>query len=159
MHSNKICVYIFMLLSIVLGSCNKYKIEKIDRNEIKKQELESIKSQILSDYPEIYACDTQENAKNCFERQLNEHLGVQLKGVAVDDNEITKDTLWLTVNVSKEGELSLRPLEVSLTEEYVALYDTIQKSLKEISPIKPAFIKDVTVSCNFKLPLVIKNIE
>jgi len=123
-----------------------------------KAQLETIKKQALSNYPEIYTCNDQENAKVCFERQLNEHLGFQLEGVTVNDYETTKDTLWLTVSVSKTGELSLKPLKDN-SEEYAYLYDTIQKSLKDISPVKPAFINGVTVNCNFKLPLVIKNME
>lgn len=147
-----------LMLSFLGGSCNYFNIEKTDRNAIKNEQLEVIKKKALKNYPEIYVCDEQENAKICFERQLNEHLGIKLAGVAVDENEITKDTLWLTVHVSNTGVLSLSPLKNSI-EEYAYLHDTIQKALDDISPIKPAFINGVTVNCNFKLPLVIKNIE
>lgn len=147
-----------LMLSFLVNGCNYFNIEKVDRDTIKEEQLEVIKKKSLQNYPEIYACDAQENAKICFERQLNEHLGTSLVGVAVDENEITKDTLWLTVQVSNTGVLSLSPLK-NITEEYAYLHDTIQKALDDISPIKPAFINGVTVNCNFKLPLVIKNIE
>lgn len=147
-----------LMLTFFVSSCNYFNIEKTDRNIIKKEQLEAFKNKSLKNYPEIYACDDKENPKICFERQLNEHLITKLEGVAVDENEITKDTLWLIVSVSKTGNLSLNPLD-DITEEYTYLYDTIQKSLEDISPIEPAFINGIKVNCNFKLPLVIKNIE
>ena len=158
MYLNKIYFNILLILSFLMSGCNYFKMEKINREDVKAQELENIKKEPLRDYPEIYACENKEDAKDCFERQLNEHLGIQLEGVVVNENETTKDTLWLTVNVSETGVLSLKPLD-NVLEEYTYLYDTIQKSLKDISPIKPAYIKGVNVNCNFKLPLVIKNID
>lgn len=158
MSSSKIVVYSLLLVATFLSSCNYFKVEKVDRNEIKKAQLNEIKNKSLENYPEIYNCSTEENAKSCFERQLNEHLDTQLADLVVDEDEITKDTIWLTVNVSKTGVLSLKPFD-NVTEEYKILYDTIQKSLEDISPIKPAHINGVTVNCNFRLPLVIKNIE
>jgi len=158
MYLVKIYMFSLLLLSFLMSSCNYFQVEKINREDVKKNQLEIIKKQSLRNYPEIYSCDNEEDTKICFERQLNEHLGTRLKGVVVNENETTKDTLWLTVNVSKTGELTLKPID-NVTEEYTYLFDTIQKSLEDISPIKPAFVQNVTVNCNFKLPLVIKNIE
>lgn len=158
MNPKRFCIYSFLLSSILWSSCTNFRFEKLDRNEIKKVQLNEIRKKSLKNYPEIYSCEAQEDPKICFERQLNEHLGSHLAGVVVDEDEITKDTIWLTVHVSRTGELSLKPIQ-NFTEEYQYLYDTIQKSLEDISPIKPAYINGVTVNCNFKLPLVIKNIE
>ena len=158
MYLGKIQIYILCCFSFLMSGCEYFKVKKINREDVKAQELENFKKEPLRDYPEIYACENKEDAKDCFERQLNEHLGIQLEGVVVNENETTKDTLWLTVNVSETGVLSLKPLD-NVLEEYTYLYDTIQKSLEDISPVKPAFIKGVNVNCNFRLPLVIKNME
>jgi len=158
MYSSKIVVCSFLFAVTFLSSCNYFTIEKVDRNEIKEAQLKEIKNKSLENYPEIYNCTSSEDPKTCFERQLNEHLGNQLAGVVVDEDEITKDTIWLTINVSNTGVLSLNPME-NVTEEYQELYNTIHESLKDISPIKPAHINGVTVNCNFKLPLVIKKLE
>ena len=134
--------------------CNYFSVKKIKREEVKNNQLQEVRSNALENYPKIEFCEESKNSKECFEKQLLNHLNTSLE--SPDVNAIhtpKKDTLWLVVHVSKDGQMSLKDQQVE--EEFKDIVAKIDSTLLAISPIEPAHTQGVKVSCNFKLPLVI----
>lgn len=150
-------ILIFQLILFCTG-CNYFKVEKLNRDDIKEiqlKELKEIKERDLQNYPEIGSCSTIQTSKECFEKQIIDLLGNNLK-YPKPITSFKKDTIWLTIQVSKNGDMSLKPQELA-NEEFQKMVYKIDSTLQATSPIKPAHINGINVSCNFKLPLVINN--
>ena len=150
--------YILILkLLLFCTSCNYFNVKKIDRKEVKEMQLKEITNRGLQNYPKIDDCNSEQNSKECFENQLINHFHASfgsLKKISTVEN-FEKDTVWLVVHVTKDGEMSLKPHE--LEEEFEKVFSKIDSTLFALSPIQPAHINGVNVNCNFKLPLVINS--
>jgi len=155
MGYNKCWHVLISALLLFLTGCNFFNIEKIDREQVKESQLQEIRDSALENYPQINFCEENSNSKECFEHQLLAHLNESLAESSVDvyKNEVEKDTLWLIVHVTKDGEMGLKDQVVDA--EFQQIITKIDSTLKALSPIEPAHTQGIKVSCNFKLPLVI----
>lgn len=145
-----------LLISLMLFfvGCNYFKVEKINREDVKEAHLKQV-IENFQNYPLIDSCDDAENSKLCFEKQVTDLLGNNLNYPNVTDLK-QKDTIWLVIQVTKNGDMSLKPYDLE-NEEFQNVILKIDSTLRATSPIQPAHINGEVVNCNFKLPLIINN--
>lgn len=153
----------FILFTIpLLSGCNYFTIEKKDKTILVKQEIEALKLRGLDTYPLIDSCDSEEKeeSKKCFETQLLDHINNYFNEKEQLIGESKTDTLWMLIGVSKTGELSLKSgIDTTKFSNFEAIKIKLEDALFDISPIKPAILRNQPVNCQFKLPMVITNTE
>lgn len=136
----------------LLGCSHFNTVEKENEAAIFEKRLEEIKKNGIELYPEIKPCANLTD-KACFQKQLNVVLKQNLeKNDSISISKAT-DTIWLNITINRAGFMILKNRD-SLNEN--SAKETIEKTLKELSPIKAATINGLPVNCNFKMPLILK---
>ena len=154
-------LFIFSV-ALLLSGCNYFVIEKKDKTVLVKQEIETLKARGLDIYPLIDDCNSEEkeDSKKCFETQLLAHINNYFNEEEPLTGESKTDTLWMKIEVSKTGELSLKSkIDTTRFSNFEAIKTKLEAALFDISPIKPAILRNQPVNCQFKLPIVITNTE
>ncbi|WP_040472256.1 hypothetical protein [Aquimarina agarivorans] len=151
---------IFILTLTSLCSCTYFDFKKNDRHAIAKQQLNEIKSRSLDTYPLLNPCDdeSQKASKKCFEQQIVAHIYSYFDEAYIMDQPTLKDTLWVQINVSKKGNLTLKAAQNATDfSNFNFIEEKLKQALLDASPIQPAIVRGFPVASVFKLPLIIDN--
>ncbi len=151
---------ILLIINTILCSCNYFDYTKKDRTEIAKQQLKEIKERSLDTYPLLQTCETETKkaSKKCFEDQITTHIHSYFEEAYVVDKTIQKDTLWVQIAISKQGDLTLKSAaNASDYSNFDFIKEKLEQALFDVSPIQPAIVHGFPVAAVFQLPLIIDN--
>jgi len=133
-------------------SCNYFDFSKKNKDIIIEERIKEIKANGLELYPKISSCKKL-TSKACFEKQLTQKLATSLKETIIADKIKHTDTIWMTIQINNKGTLSLKKI-TAITDSKIK--QTIQNTLKKLSPIQSATINGTPVNSNFKIPIILK---
>lgn len=147
---------ILFFVCLAFYSCNHFNFKKQNRIQIATQQIEALKNEGLENYPEIKPCEN-ELPKNCFENQLISHINDYFTETVINEYKWKKDSLSVFITVSNSGKLGVKLFKKEDTVAFNIIKNRLEQALLDLSPIKPASIKGVSVNCQFKLPIIFAN--
>ena len=110
-------------------------------------------------FPECKDIPSREKQKICFQLEISQHIYGSLKQYQLNSKEAINDTVLVKLKVNAIGETSLTDIQISKkTKELLPEFDSIVKvSLLKLPTLLPAIKRDMPVSTEFVLPIVLKN--
>ncbi|MDC7994067.1 hypothetical protein [Altibacter sp. HG106] len=152
---------VFILLVIILNSCQFFETEKISSETFYEQEKAQLDWKDVDRYPTFPACMSfteKAEQKKCFETTVLDHLYRSIENRDLEATQALHDTLWIEFVIAKNGELILRnPLDMdSLTKASLPhLTAWIQESMDSLPRLEPAYKRGIPVRSHYSFPLVL----
>ena len=128
--------------------------------DILKEDLQTFNWNEVDEYPTFAVCDkvsTKAQKKNCFESTLTTYITSQLTNEIIVVTQDINDTIMVTFQISKKGELSVKDIKNSdlITAQIPKMDMFLKEGLKYLPKIFPAIKRSQPVKTEFKLPVVI----
>ena len=151
---------ISVLLVLLLGSC-QYLDHAPTKEELLKQELNSINWDEVDALPSVPGCDTLTDIalqKNCFFEYLSREVQLRLDPQSLAVYYPERDTIEVKVTVFPDTSLKFEPQFAKDTIAYdAAKIDSIlAQRLADFPKINPAVKRGVPVKSQFILPVILK---
>lgn len=133
----------------------------MDADAIIQEELQTINWNEVDVYPSFENCDevsSKSDKKFCFENTLLNHINQNLAKQVLVVSESINDTIFLTLNCSNTGKLTINNLRIKEeTRQQIQNLDSIILSSFDSLPILyPAIKRSQPVATEFKLPIILK---
>ncbi|MDT0688089.1 hypothetical protein [Autumnicola psychrophila] len=152
-----------LLISIFLifTSCN-FETKKISSEEVLDQESKMLNWKEVDEYPAFEDCQQETElaqAKNCFERKVAENIYAYLAKQQPVVTESIDDTLYLYLEISKQGRPkidSIVSIDTTLTNQLPKIEEWLYQSIDSLPKIYPASKRGIPVSTVFRMPVLIK---
>lgn len=146
--------------SFLAVSCSYFE-NKWKRNPI--QEVNTIVNFNTVDafplFPNCKDIPSREKQQICFQLEISRHIYAALKKYELNANEIINDTVLVKLRINSLGETSLSTIKISeKINELLPEFDSILKvSLQSLPKLKPAIKRNMPVTTEFTLPIILKN--
>jgi len=110
-------------------------------------------------FPECKDIPSREKQKICFQLEVSQHIYSSLKEYHLNAKEAVNDTVLVKLKVNAVGKTSLSGIQISSkTKQLLPEFDSIVKvSLSKLPILLPAIKRDMPVTTEFVLPIVLKN--
>jgi len=149
-----------LFVTFLIFSCN-FETKKISSEEVLELESKTLNWKEVDEYPAFEDCqgETQLNAaRDCFEREVTENIYAYLTKQQPVVTEAIDDTLYLYIQISKEGrpEIDSVKIDSTVTNQLPEIEQWLNQSIDSLPKIYPASKRGVPVSTVFKMPIVIK---
>jgi hypothetical protein len=110
-------------------------------------------------FPNCKDIPSREKQKICFQLQMAQHIYASLKEYQFNAKEIINDTVLVKLKVDTAGKTSLSAIQIAdKTKQLLPEFDSIVKiSLQNLPDLQPAIKRDMPVTTEFILPIVLKN--
>ena len=146
--------------SILLMSCSYF--EKQYKNEPIEQIDTIVDFNTVDAFPLFPNCKdipSREKQKICFQLEMAQYIYASLKKYSLNANAAINDTVLVKLKVNILGKTSLSNIQISAnTKNLFPNFDSIVKvSLHNLPTLLPAIKRDMPVSTEFTLPIVLKN--
>lgn len=153
----KVLLFVFTL---ILTSCN-FETKKISSEEVLEQESRSLNWKEVDEYPAFENCQNETElsaAKNCFERTVANTIYSFLASQQPVVTESINDTLFIYLEITKEGEPQIDSVKVdsTVTNQLPEIEQWLRQSIDSLPKIYPASKRGIPVSTVFKMPVVVK---
>jgi hypothetical protein len=150
-------IYIYLTL---LVSCSYF-------NETnKKQPIQKIDTIVdfntIDAFPLFPGCKnipSRDKQEICFQLEMSQYIYAALNEYPLHANDIINDTILVSIQVSALGKTSLSGLKISdKTKELLPEFDSLIKiSLTKLPILSPAIKRNMPVTTEFTLPIILKN--
>lgn len=153
---------LFVLICLVLSSCNYFDVKKTSSEEILKEELQTFNWKDVDVFPAFASCDsssTIQERKLCFQNTLIKHIQNHLSKEKMVVSTDLEDTIVIDFKLSDKGEISILNLKVK-AETLKALpniTNQINTAIDSLPKIYPAIKRGQLVTTQFKLPIIINS--
>ena len=152
----------FALLLILLGTsaCKYFESPNV---KAPVQEVDTVVDFNTVDafplFPKCKDIPNREKQQICFQLEMSQHIYAALKIYELNTKSDISDTVFVKLKVNANGKTSLSALQIS--EETASLlpeFDSILRvSLNQLPVLEPAIKRDMPVTTEFTLPIVLKN--
>lgn len=152
---------LLILSLLILTSCN-FETKKISSEEVLDQESKMLNWKEVDEYPAFEDCQQETElakAKNCFERKVAESIYAYLAKQQPVVTESIDDTLYLYLEISKQGRPkidSIVSIDTTLTNQLPKIEEWLYQSIDSLPKIYPASKRGIPVSTVFRMPVLIK---
>jgi hypothetical protein len=153
-------IFSVLFCSFVIFSCSYFE-KNANREPI--QEVDTIVDFNTVDafplFPNCKDIPSREKQKICFQLQMAQHIYASLKEYQFNAKEIINDTVLVKLKVDTSGKTSLSAIQIAdKTKQLLPEFDSIVKiSLQNLPDLQPAIKRDMPVTTEFILPIVLKN--
>jgi len=157
---NKGSVVIIMLLVALCFSCLSDQQKKVQADEQAIKKLEQLDMTSIDRYPLFDNCDEMLTTADCFYEQLHALVQQKLSNGEILIHLARKDSMYLSITVSKEGRItydSLYKSAPSIDKDY--MHELLQKRLNNFPVIKSAQKKSIPVATTYRLPIVFNPVD
>lgn len=153
--------YYFLLLFILVTSCQYFEKQVPSEKELLQKELKAINWKEVDEYPSFVDCDKLEDKtkrQNCFFTFLTQLIQEKLQVDTLSILYPELDTIEVKVTVFPDSRMQFEP---QFPKDSVA-YDTIKidsilhARLVDFPKVNPAFKQGIPVKTQFILPVIIK---
>lgn len=152
--------FVVVFSFVLLTSCDYFSKQKVDANDILKEELQTINWNDVDEYPSFDSCDsvTAQNKKNCFENTLLSFVNSSLSKQNIVVTDDIDDTIMVTILIDQKGDLSINDIEISRhTKIHIPKIDSLLiHSFDSLPKIYPAIKRSQQVATQFKFPIKIR---
>lgn len=151
---------LLLIFILILTSCN-FETKKISSEEVLEQESRSLNWKEVDEYPAFEDCKNETGlaaAKNCFERKVASTIYSFLASQQPVVTESINDTLFIYLEITKEGEPQIDSVKVdtTVTSQLPKIEQWLRQSIDSLPKIYPASKRGIPVSTVFKMPVVVK---
>ena len=110
-------------------------------------------------FPNCKDIPSREKQQICFQLEIAQHIYSSLKKYPLNSNEAINDTILVKLKIDLLGKTSLSTIKISeITKKQFPEFDSILKvSLKNLPIIQPAIKRNMPVTTEFTLPIILKN--
>ena len=110
-------------------------------------------------FPNCEDIPSREKQQVCFQLEMAQHIYTSLKAYELNSKEILQDTVLVRLKVDAAGKTSLSQIQIGpKTRQLLPKFDSIVTvSLKDLPNLKPAIKRNMPVTTEFTLPIVLKN--
>ena len=110
-------------------------------------------------FPECKDIPSRVKQKICFQIEIAEHIRASLKLYELNSKELINDTVLVILKINSLGVASLSSVQISKkTEALLPEFDSLLKvSLQKLPTLLPAIKRDMPVTIEFTLPIILKN--
>ncbi|WP_292890811.1 hypothetical protein [Nonlabens sp.] len=157
---NKGSVVIIMLLVALCFSCLSDQQKKVQADEQAIKKLEQLDMTSIDRYPLFDNCDEMLTTADCFYEQLHALVQQKLSNGEILIHLARKDSMYLSITVSKEGRITYDSLYKSaprIDKDY--MHELLQKRLNNFPVIKSAQKKSIPVATTYRLPIVFNPVD
>ena len=108
-------------------------------------------------FPNCEHIPSREKQQICFQLQMSQHIYASLKEHQLNAKEVVNDTVLVKLKVDNFGKISLSGIKISeKTKTLLPNFDSIVKvSLKQLPTLQPAIKRDMPVTTEFTLPIIL----
>ena len=154
----------YILLFFWLTSCQYFETERISSEQIYDEEMQDIDWGVIDTFPAFSECESYTDRgeqQTCFQQSLIHKFEEQLDLTNIGTWYALNDTLSLTVEVSREGIISLTEVQVdsSTMKKFPEIKEFLMESVQKFPNPAPAFKRGIPVKSKFTLPLVLNTQE
>ncbi len=153
-------LFTIFFYSILLVSCSYF------NGNYKKETIPKIDTIVdfssVDAYPLFPACKgltSRDKQEICFQIQMSQFIYATLNKYKLNANEVVKDTILVKLNVNALGKTSLSSIKISeKIRQLLPEFDSLLKvSLTKLPTLSPAIKRNMPVTTEFTLPIVLKN--
>ena len=154
-------IFLLLLISIGLGSCQFFETEKISTETFLKEEKKLINWKDVDTYPVFKECEgisDKLETKSCFETTLINQLYHSINSENFIVSSDLNEKVLIEFIVNEKGNLKINSIEMDtiLQRKLPQLKNYIRSSIDSLQPIAPAYKRGIPVRTTFNLPISIK---
>jgi hypothetical protein len=150
----------FLLSSLFIISCTYF-----DNKALKEsiQEVDTIVDYNTVDafplFPNCKDIPSREKQRICFQMEMAKHIYASLIAYQFNATDEVHDTVQVKLKIDAVGKTSLIGIKIShKTKQLLPEFDSIVKvSLQNLPDLLPAIKRDMPVTTEFTLPIILKN--
>lgn len=149
-----------MLLLALCFSCLSEEQKKVQADEKAMKKLEYLDMTSIDRYPLFDNCDEMLTTSDCFYEQLHALVQQKLSAGEIPIHLAKKDSIYLSITVSKEGRISYDSLykcAPTIDKDYIDAL--LKKRLNNFPVIKSAQKKSIPVATTYSLPVVFSPVD
>jgi len=153
-------LFVIFFYLILLVSCSYF-------NETnKKQPIQKIDTivnfNLVDAFPLFPSCKdipSREKQQICFQLQMSQYIYASLKEYQLNSKETINDTILVKLKINTLGKTSLSSIKISeKTSQLLPKFDSLIKvSLLKLPKLLPAVKRNMPVTTEFTLPIILKN--
>lgn len=152
-------ITLFFCLLLVL-SCSY--VEKYSKKELIQEVDTIIDFNSVDAFPLFPNCrdiPSRKKQQICFQLEMAQYIYASLKEYQLNANGIVNDTVLVSLTINILGKTTLSNIKISAkTRKLFPNFDSIVKvSLRKLPKLQPAIKRNIPVSIEFTLPIVLKN--
>ncbi|MHB1147725.1 MAG: hypothetical protein ACYC01_09040 [Lutibacter sp.] len=152
--------FTLLICSILVLSCS-YIEQRTKREPIQKIDT-IVDFNSVDSYPLFPNCEeipSREKQQICFQMEMSQHIYASLKEFELSVKDSVNDTILVKLKIDALGKTSLSSIQISeKTRELLPNFDSIVTvSLQNLPNLQPAIKRNMPVSTEFTLPIVLKN--
>ncbi len=154
-------IFLLLLISIGLSSCQFFETEKISTETFLKEEKKLINWKDVDTYPVFKECEgisDKLETKSCFETTLINQLYHSINSENFIVSSDLNEKVLIEFIVNEKGNLKINSIEMDtiLQRKLPQLKNYIRSSIDSLQPIAPAYKRGIPVRTTFNLPISIK---
>ncbi len=157
---NKRTIYIILLLTFHLFSCDNFVLKKEHKEEIVKERLDKLNWDEVDQPPLFDICKrkSEEELESCFQSTITTHIYNHLSKQSITIKKPIQDTVWIPLLITKESNIIIEDFDISdrVISEIPNLKQIIEEAINSLPKVKPAHTRSTPVSAKYRLPLVIR---
>lgn len=110
-------------------------------------------------FPDCAAIPSREKQQVCFQVEMSEHIYASLKEYSLNTSEAINDTVLIKLRIDNLGKTSLSKILISKkTEKLIPEFDSLVKiSIQNLPALQPAIKRNMPVTTEFTLPIILTN--
>jgi len=153
-------IFIIVFCLLLITSCSYF------NETAKKQSIPKIDTIVdfntVDAFPLFPSCKdipSRRKQQICFQLEMSQYIYAALNKFKLNANEVIKDTILVKLQVNSSGKTSLSSLKMSKrTKELLPEFDSLLKvSLAKLPMLSPAIKRNMPVTTEFTLPVILKN--
>lgn len=110
-------------------------------------------------FPKCDSISSQADQKICSQIKLSQHINASLSSTQIMTSKKINDTIFVKLIIDKTGKVILNDIKSSefIQQQIPKLDSLIADGISSLPKLKPAIKRDMPVTTQFSLPIVIKN--
>ena len=153
---------LFLFFLGFLSSCNYFKSQEKQTNQLVNEKLLAIDWNDVDAYPLFKNCDEsaiKQAQEICFQKNMLSYFSVVFEDIEFKVENDINDTLYIDFLINEQG--SIKVLEIqekdNVKKVLPQLKNELSKRLNNLTTVAPALKRSTPVSVKFRLPLVLNN--
>lgn len=150
-----------LFLIILFTSCDYFEKQKVNSEDLLKEELQTFNWNEVDTYPTFSSCDSitaKAESKVCFQNTLLAHVNHYLSDQNIVVSNDVNDTIRLKLIIDNKGLLLIDSMAIKQETQFQIpeIDSLLRQSLKDIPKIYPAIKRGQQVTTAFELPVIVK---
>lgn len=156
---NKFSIVFFVS---TLTSCQFFKYDKVNFEDVLDKEISSINWQEVDNYPSFQSCDSLHESVdrvNCFYFEFHKQIIENLSLQNFVSNHKISDTIYVFFEIDHYGKLNVLKVDINdkIETGIPNIASLVKESISQIDNVIPAYKRGQPVKIALEMPLLITN--